>query len=86
MTKAKNTTTKAPEATATITVKALCEELNAEPKAFRRWLRNQTSDRAGKGGRWLFTEATAATTKERYANRAAAKGTNPELDDDSDEG
>lgn len=83
------TETKAPEAEAevtpeagTISVKDLCAELNAEPKAFRRWLRTQTNDRAGRGGRWHFTPETAELLKDRYAKRSEAKATEPTLSED----
>ena len=92
MARNKNTTTEAPaeevteaEAPATISVKDLCAELKAEPKAFRRWLRTQTTDRAGRGGRWSFSPETADKVKAAYLNRAAAKTTEPTLEA-SDEG
>jgi len=39
----------------TFSAKALASELGLDPKAFRRWLRNYTKERANKGGRWAFT-------------------------------
>lgn len=77
---AEETTT---EETETITVKTLCDELDAEPKAFRSWLRNQTNDRAGRGGRWVFTPEVAEQLKAKYAARAKAKATTPTLKDDA---
>lgn len=64
-----------------ITVKDLCTELDADPKAFRRWLRTQTTDRAGRGGRWTFSPEVAAELKERYTNRSSNGGTEPSLDE-----
>lgn len=83
----KNTATKTETPTeGNITVKDLCEALNAEPKAFRRWLRTQTDNRAGRGGRWVFTPEVAEQLKAKYADRAAAKATTPTLKDDDAEG
>ena len=83
------TQTEAAEAEATteqgsITVKDLCTELDAEPKAFRRWLRTQTDNRAGRGGRWSFSPEVAAQLKAKYADRAKAKATEPVLNTDDD--
>lgn len=82
----KNTTTEveATEADAKITVKDLCEALDAEPKSFRRWLRTQTTDRAGRGGRWVFSPEVAEQLKAAY-NERSTKGTEPTLET-ADEG
>lgn len=40
----------------TFSAKDLANELKIDAKAFRRWLRAHTEDRANKGGRWIFTE------------------------------
>lgn len=81
----KNTTEVTDEPTTdeatTITVKDLCEALDADPKSFRRWLRTQTTDRAGRGGRWTFSPEVADQLKERYAKRSEAKATEPTLDE-----
>lgn len=38
----------------TFSAKDLAKELDIDAKTFRRWLRSQTTDRANKGGRWIF--------------------------------
>lgn len=80
------TETEAPKTS--YTVKDLCAAVKAEPKAFRRWLRTQTDDRAGRGGRWSFDQERYDALIERYNNRAASKATEPTLkgDEPSDEG
>lgn len=78
-TKAEQAEAEVTETTSTITVKDLCAELNAEPKAFRRWLRTQTDARAGRGGRWAFSPEVAEQLKDRYAKRSEAKATTPVL-------
>lgn len=55
------------EAPTTITAKALATDLGVEAKAFRRWLRRYTSNRAGKGGRWTFTTEEAEAIKTAYS-------------------
>lgn len=57
--------------------KQLATELGIEPKAFRRWLRNWTNDRANKGGRWFFSEERKAEVLEAYRKDHAPKGTDP---------
>jgi hypothetical protein len=42
----------------TFSAKELAALCGTEPKTFRRWLRAQTEQRANKGGRWSFDEAT----------------------------
>lgn len=39
----------------TFSPKHVADRLNIDAKAFRRWLRRQTDQRAGKGGRWTFS-------------------------------
>lgn len=76
MPRKQNTTPEAEvevEATETITAKAVAEELGLDPKAFRRWLRRHTENRAGKGGRWNFTTAQVEELKAAYAK-------NPEVE------
>lgn len=53
--------------TKVISAKALAAELGLDPKAFRRWLRRHTENRAGKGGRWTFTTEQVAEVKAAYA-------------------
>lgn len=73
----KKNTTPAPEATdevleleaeevTTISAKELAARCNTDPKSFRRWLRRQTDNRAGKGGRWVFTADEADALVEAY--------------------
>lgn len=51
----------------TFTAKNLASELGIEPKAFRRWLRNYTKERANKGGRWVFSADRKAELLAAYA-------------------
>lgn len=83
-TEAEVTETEATTEQGSITVKDLCAELNAEPKAFRRWLRSQSDNRAGKGGRWSFSPEVAEQLKAKYADRAKAKATEPVLKSEAD--
>lgn len=55
------------EVTDGISAKVLADELGIEAKAFRRWLRRHTENRAGKGGRWVFSADEVTTLKAAYA-------------------
>ena len=87
MARTKNTTEAPAEVTEevteevnTISAKQLADELGVEPKAFRRWLRRHTTNRAGKGGRWAFSLEDAAELKAAYT-KAAAEETADEASD-----
>lgn len=70
--------TNAPDAETkeeTYSAKDLAAEAGTDPKSFRRWLRSVTTDRANKGGRWVFTAEAKAALLEQYRNRNAAKAT-----------
>lgn len=74
---AKKTTEVVKEATSdettpdeTISAKAIAAELGIDPKSFRRWLRRQSDDRAGKGGRWNFTAERAEELRAAYLKPA----------------
>lgn len=69
------------EESTTISIKDLATRCNTSPKDFRRWLRSQTTNRAGKGGRWTFSPDNADELVERF-NARKTKGTDPELIDD----
>ena len=51
---------------ATLTPKELAERWGTTPKAVRRFMRANTDDRAGKGGRWLLTEADADALEAKF--------------------
>jgi hypothetical protein len=77
---------------ATYTPKDLAKDLGITPKDFRRWLRTQTDERAGRGGTWSIDEATKDILLARYrAKPARGKATTPTLkvlavdDDELDE-
>lgn len=70
------------DAGATITAKQLAGELGTDPKSFRRFLRSLTEDRAGKGGRWLFDDATAEAIRKAWEAKAT-KGTTPDITDEA---
>lgn len=80
MTKTKNDTV-APatddETTTEITFSAkdLAAECGVDAKAFRRWLRSHTADRANKGGRWKFTAEAKAELLAAFAARNAPAST-----------
>lgn len=75
MARTKNTTPEVTEVEAEVTLsaKAVADELGLDPKAFRRWLRRHTENRAGKGGRWTFTTSQVEELKAAYAK-------NPEVE------
>lgn len=58
----------------TITAKELASRCGTDPKAFRRWLRRQTDNRAGKGGRWTFDADEADRLVEAF-NKTEAEVT-----------
>lgn len=68
------------EAEVTFSAKDLASELGIDAKAFRRWLRANTTDRANKGGRWVFTAESKAQFIDAYRSKAKA-GTEPTLPD-----
>lgn len=71
----------------TYSAKDLAAEAGTDPKTFRRWLRAQTTDRANKGGRWIFTEESKAAFIEAYRTKGASKAVEAKLPDaDEDEG
>lgn len=55
----------------TISAKALAEELGIDAKAFRRWLRKHTTNRAGKGGRWTFLPEEVSALKAAFLKAEA---------------
>ncbi len=61
----------------TYTATELAAELGMDPKSFRSWLRTLTSDRAGRGGKWVFTAEDADTIRQLHANRGSKKATRP---------
>lgn len=82
---------------ATYAPKDLAAELGTDAKTFRRWLRTQTDERAGRGGTWMIDEETKEALLARYrAKGPKGKATTPilkhsdtvadaESDDDLDE-
>jgi deoxyribodipyrimidine photolyase-like uncharacterized protein len=54
------------EAPTTFAPKDVAEKLGIDAKSFRRWLRRQTADRAGKGGRWVFDAETVEALVAAY--------------------
>lgn len=57
----------------TFSAKDLAKELGLDPKSFRRWLRSYTSQRANKGGRWVFDAAAKDHLIEAYRSKAKAE-------------
>jgi len=63
-----------------ISAKELASRFDTDPKSLRRWLRSITTNRAGKGHRWVFTPETVTELTKLWDERKA-KGTEPELVD-----
>lgn len=63
----------------TFSPKHVADQLGIDAKAFRRWLRRQTDQRAGKGGRWAFS---ADQVEELVAKFNAPPKAEPEVDDE----
>ncbi len=80
-------TTTQPEASEekTFSAKDLAAECGTDPKTFRRWLRAQTTDRANKGGRWIFTEESKAQFIAAYKAKGSAKAVEATLPDSDDD-
>ena len=73
---------------ATVTPAELALAFGTDAKTMRRFLRNVTQAKAGKGGRWAIDAALVPELKERWDNRSAASATIDSLpeptEDDSD--
>lgn len=65
----------------TFSAKQVATELNIDAKSFRRWLRAHTTDRANKGGRWLFTADEKAELLEAYRRTPAEATDDLEVDE-----
>jgi isopentenyldiphosphate isomerase len=61
----------------TVSVKEIAERCETDPKSFRRWLRRQTDNRAGKGGRWAFSPEAADKLVEDFKAKDKAEETEP---------
>lgn len=68
-----------PPATATVTPAELALAFGTDPKTMRRFLRNVTQAKAGKGGRWAIDASLVPELRERWDNRNAASATVTEL-------
>lgn len=66
----------------TVTPAELALAFGTDPKTMRRFLRNVTQAKAGKGGRWAIDAALVPELKERWESRNAASATVTELPDD----
>ena len=71
-----------PQASVTVTPAELALAFGTDPKTMRRFLRNVTQAKAGKGGRWAIDSALVPELKERWESRNAASATVAELPDD----
>lgn len=72
----------------TVTPAELALAFGTDPKTMRRFLRNVTQAKAGKGGRWAIDAALIPELKARWDSRNAASNTVtelPEADADDDE-
>lgn len=68
-----------PQAPATVTPAELALAFGTDPKTMRRFLRNVTQAKAGKGGRWAIDAALVPELKARWESRNAASATVTEL-------
>lgn len=59
----------------TVTPAELALAFGTDAKTMRRFLRNVTQAKAGKGGRWAIDAALVPELKERWDNRSAASAT-----------
>lgn len=69
----------------TVTPGELAAAFGTDPKTMRRFLRNVTQAKAGKGGRWAIDAALVPELKERWDNRSGASATVTALPSDSDD-
>lgn len=69
----------APAAPATVTPAELALAFGTDAKTMRRFLRNVTQAKAGKGGRWAIDAALVPELKERWDARNAATATITDL-------
>lgn len=67
---------------ATITPKELAIELNTDAKTVRKFLRTLTTDRAGKGGRWVIDAADLDALRIKFADFNSRRTTTLTLTDD----
>lgn len=63
-----------------VTPKMIAARLGLDPKAFRRWLRRHTGDRAGKGGRWGFSPDEADELIEAFHSKNKAEEADDEVE------
>lgn len=69
----------------TVTPAELALAFGTDPKTMRRFLRNVTQAKAGKGGRWAIDASLVPELRERWDNRNAASATVTELPADEDD-
>ena len=72
---------------ATITPKQFANELSADPKQVRKFMRSITPDRAGKGGRWEIPVSQIAdlTIRFREFEKRNTRTFVPVIDDANDD-
>lgn len=58
-----------------ITPKQIAEELGADPKQLRAFMRSIASNGAGKGGRWMLTADEAEAIKSGWINKRSIQAT-----------
>lgn len=70
-----------------ITPKAFANEIAADPKQVRKFLRSLTPDRAGKGGRWEIPASMIPELKIRFAEfeKRNTRIFTPAIDDANDD-
>jgi hypothetical protein len=65
-----------------MTPKELAIELDTDPKTCRKFLRSLTTDRAGKGGRWVIDSDDLDTLKDRFATFTSRRTTTLTINDE----
>ena len=69
---------------ASITPKELALLLDTDPKTLRRFLRAMTSDRPGRGGRWVIPADQVDAIRDRFNNWGGTKRTVFAFSDEDD--
>lgn len=64
-----------------MTPKELAIELNSDPKTIRKFLRSLTTDRAGKGGRWVIDSNDLPSLRIRFAEFNSRRTTTLSIND-----
>jgi len=64
-----------------VTPKDIAESLGVDAKALRAFIRSITTNQAGRGGAWRFTNEEAAMIIDRWTNKRSIRATAPVFKD-----